>query len=116
MPWPVARLQPPAWTSRHQSRCLLTTPCSPSRTAVSGRGVVRALLQQVLPQGPSDRCDRDPWSPLVHGCQWAPEHRRAGRSGVFRLATVQCRELLWAKHSSTMSNKWFNFPLRKPLR
>lgn len=57
MPWPVARLQPPAWTSRHQSRCLLTTPCSPSRTAVSVRGVVRALLQQV-PVGTRAQKDR----------------------------------------------------------
>lgn len=48
MHWPMARLQQRAWMSRHRSHCPLTTPCSPSRTAVSGQlgNRVPTLLQQ----------------------------------------------------------------------
>lgn len=72
-------------------------------------GVPRPLLQQVLPPGPRDRCDRDSWAPLVRWCQWAQDSSR-----IFRWATVQCRELLWDKKIiNMMSNKCgscFNFP------
>lgn len=107
MPWPMARSQLQAWMSPHQSHCLLTTPCCPSRTAVSVWGVVTPLLQQVLPWRPSDRCDRDPWSPLVCWWQWAPEHRTGG-SGIFGWATVQCRELLGGveTHQHDVKQAW----------